>query len=165
ANGYPVGGLAGRRDLMEHFNGRTGDVLLAGTSNGNPLGCAAALATLDHLAEHPDFYTRTFDFGEQMRTGLAKIVNDLGLEAHAAALGGVFNLYFTPRPPRGYRDLLENDNEAYAAFHRSMIDLGHLMLPIPLKRNHISGAHTQADIDRTLEAAQAALSALAARAD
>ena len=36
-NGYPIGGLAGRRDLMERFNGRTGDVLLAGTFNGNPL--------------------------------------------------------------------------------------------------------------------------------
>jgi glutamate-1-semialdehyde 2,1-aminomutase len=161
ANGYPVGGLAGRRDLMEHFNGRTGDVLLAGTFNGNPLGCAAALATLDYLAEHPDFYTRTFDFGDQLRTGLDKIVGDLGLTAHAAGFGGLFNLYFTPNKPSGYRDLLENDHEAYVTFHRSMINQGILMLPLTLKRNHISGAHTQADIDRTLEAAEKVLTGLA----
>ncbi|WP_152362344.1 aspartate aminotransferase family protein [Microlunatus speluncae] len=162
ANGYPVGGLAGRRDLMEHFNGRTGNVLLAGTFNGNPLGCAAALATLDYLAEHPEFYTRTFDFGAQLRTGLDMIVGDLGLAAHAAGFGGVFNLYFTPNKPAGFRDLLENDHGAYVAFHRSMINRGFLMLPMSLKRNHVSGAHTQADIDRTLEAAEKALADLAA---
>ncbi|MFC7621090.1 aspartate aminotransferase family protein [Microlunatus sp. GCM10028923] len=161
ANGYPVGGLAGRRDLMEHFNGRGGDVLLAGTFNGNPLGCVAALATLDHLADHPDFYTRTRDFGDQLRAGLTRIVDDLGLPAHAAGFGGVFNLYFTPERPTGYRELLDNDHQAYIDFHRAMINRGVLMLPLSLKRNHVSGAHTQADIDQTLEAAESALTELA----
>lgn len=160
ANGYPIGGLAGRRDLMEHFNGRTGDVLLAGTFNGNTLGCVAALATIDYLQENPDFYTRTHQLGDRMRQGLGEIVNELGIQAQPAGFGGVFNLYFTPKMPQGFRDLLHNNHEAYSGFHRKMISRGHLMIPLSLKRNHISGAHTEADIERTLEAAHESLAEL-----
>jgi glutamate-1-semialdehyde 2,1-aminomutase len=159
-NGFPIGGVTGRRDLMEHFNGQTGDVLLAGTFNGNPLGCAAALATIDYLQSHPDFYWRTHAFGDRMRDGLAGIVDELGIAATVAGFGGVFVLYFAKAPTLGYRDLLRNNDEAYVAFHRGMIERGFLMLPLALKRNHISGAHTERDIDLTLEAAREVLTGL-----
>jgi glutamate-1-semialdehyde-2,1-aminomutase len=157
ANGFPVGGVAGRRDLMEHFNGRTGDVLLAGTFNGHPLGCAAALATIDYLATHPEFYERTHALGARMRDGLSDIVTELDIEATVAGFGGVFALYFTKPPVLGYRDLMRNNDAAYVAFHRGMTERGFLMLPMALKRNHISGAHTQEEVDRTLEAAREVL--------
>jgi glutamate-1-semialdehyde aminotransferase len=145
ANGLPIGGLAGRRDLMQRFDGRTGDVLLAGTFNGSPLASAATIATIDYLRANPDFYTRTHGLGERMRAGLRDIVDELGIEATVAGFGGVFCLYFTAGDIRGYRELLANDGSAYVAFHRRMTESGHLMLPLALKRNHISGAHT----DRT----------------
>jgi glutamate-1-semialdehyde 2,1-aminomutase len=157
ANGYAIGGVAGRRDLMEHFDGRSGDVLLAGTFNGNPVSCAAAIATVDHLRESPDFYLRTRELGARMRTGLAAIVTELGITATVAGFGGVFALYFADGPIRGYRDLMRNDNAAYIAFHRRMTEAGFLMLPLALKRNHISGAHTAEDIDRTLDASRTVL--------
>ena len=153
ANGVPIGGLTGRRDLMERFNHAGGDVLLAGTFNGNPLSCAAAIATIDYLRSNPDFYTRTHSLGERMRTGLTEIVADLDIDATAAGFGGVFVLYFTAGPISGYRELLKNDMAAYVTFHRRMTDRGFLMLPLALKRNHISGAHTTEDVDRTLSAA------------
>ncbi len=154
ANGFPVGGLAGRRELLEHFNGRTGDVLLAGTFNGNPVACAAAIATIDHLRANPDFYDRTHALGDRMRTGLRSIVDELSISATVAGFGGVFALYFMDGPARGYRDLLRNDNTAYVAFHRGMTERGFLMLPMALKRNHISGSHTQDEVDATLEASR-----------
>ena len=159
-NGFPSGGVAGRRDLMEHFNGSTGDVLMAGTFNGNPIACAAALATIGYLQEHPDFYERTFALGDRMRTGLAEIVTELDVEATVAGFGGVFVLYFAKPPALGYRDLMRNNDEAYVAFHRGMTERGFLMLPMSLKRNHISGAHTAEDVDRTLEAARDVLGEL-----
>ncbi|MGD7786932.1 aspartate aminotransferase family protein [Propionibacteriaceae bacterium Y1700] len=161
ANGHPIGGLGGRRELMDHFDGRTGDVLMAGTFNGHPLACAAALATIDHLAENPDFYTRTHALGERMRTGLDAIIAELGISAYTSGFGGVFNVYFTPRQPSGYRDLLDNDNAAYVAFHREMTQRGHLMLPMALKRNHVSGAHTADDVEQTLAAAHEVLGLMA----
>lgn len=154
ANGIPVGGLAGRRDLMEHFNGRTGDVLLAGTFNGNPIACAAAVATIDYLRSHPDFYERTYALGARMRHGLSEITKELDISATVAGFGGVFALYFAEGSIRGYRDLMRNDATPYIQFHRRMTDSGFFMLPMALKRNHISGAHTEQDIDRTLEAAR-----------
>ncbi|OLF18454.1 aspartate aminotransferase family protein [Actinophytocola xanthii] len=162
ANGFPSGGVAGPRDLMEHFNGQTGDVLLAGTFNGNAIACAAALATIDHLQANPDFYQRTHALGERMRTGLTELVTELDIEATTAGFGGIFVLYFAKPPILGYRDLLRNNDEAYVAFHRGMTERGFLMLPMSLKRNHISGAHTQEDVDRTLEAARDVLVALRA---
>jgi glutamate-1-semialdehyde-2,1-aminomutase len=153
-NGYPIAGLAGPRHLMENFTSAGGDVLLAGTFNGNPVSSAAAIATITYLRDNPGFYERTFALGDRMRNGLTDICAELGIEATAAGFGGVFALYFAESPISGYRDLMRNNDAAYVAFHRRMTDRGFLMLPLALKRNHISAAHTAADIDRTLEAAR-----------
>ncbi|RSN68475.1 aspartate aminotransferase family protein [Actinomadura sp. WAC 06369] len=153
-NGYPIAGLAGPRRLMEHFSSAGGDVLLAGTFNGNPVSSAAAIATITYLRDNPDFYRRTHALGDRMRAGLDGICAELGIAATAAGFGGVFALYFTGAPIRGYRDLMRNNDAAYVAFHRRMTDRGFLMLPLSLKRNHISAAHTAEDVDRTLEAAR-----------
>ena len=69
----------------------------------------------------------------------------------------MFVLYFLTGEASGYRDLMRNDDRAYAEFHRRMTNRGFLMLPLALKRNHISGSHTAADVDRTLEAAEEVL--------
>ncbi|NUR91714.1 MAG: aspartate aminotransferase family protein [Nonomuraea sp.] len=151
ANGYPTAGLAGSRELMERF---AADVLLAGTFNGHPVAAHAAIATMRHLRDNPDFYTRTHRLGQRMRGGLAEIVTELEVDATVSGFGGVFNVYFGTGPVSGYRDLLRDDHEAYAGFHRRMTGKGFLMLPMALKRNHVSGAHTDDDIDRTLEAAR-----------
>jgi glutamate-1-semialdehyde 2,1-aminomutase len=156
-NGYPIAGLAGPRALMERFSSAGGDVLLAGTFNGNAVSSAAGIATITYLRDHPDFYERTHALGDRMRTGLGAIVSELGIPAVPAGFGGVFALYFTEGPIRGYRDLLRDHDEAYVAFHRRMTDRGFLMLPLALKRNHISAAHTEEDVDRTLEAAREVL--------
>ena len=74
---------------------------------------------------------------------------------HPVPLGGGLDPQHTV--VEGYRDLLRDNDEAYVAFHRRMTDRGFLMLPLALKRNHISAAHTEADIDRTLDAAREVL--------
>ncbi|WP_218001956.1 aspartate aminotransferase family protein [Microtetraspora malaysiensis] len=156
-NGFPVAGLAGRRDLMARYES---DVLLAGTFNGHPVSAAAAVATMTYLRDNPDFYQRTHRLGARMRAGLEDILAELSTPATVAGFGGVFAVYFTSGPVRGYRDLLRNDDSAYRTFHRRMTDAGFLMLPMSLKRNHISGAHTDADIDLTLEAARDVLKSM-----
>ena len=158
-NGFPISGLAGRRELMLEFNSAGGNVLLAGTFTGHPAGLAAALKTIEHL-EAPDFYGRLFALGDRMRTGLRAIVSELGIDAVVEGFGSVFVLYFLTGQVRGYRDLLRNNDLAYAEFHRRMTDRGFLMLPLALKRNHISASHTESDIDLTLEAAREVLTGM-----
>jgi glutamate-1-semialdehyde aminotransferase len=92
-----------------------------------------------------------------MRAGLAAIADELGIDATVAGFGGVFAMYFGAGAVRGYRDLLRNNDAAYVAFHRGMTDRGFLMLPMSLKRNHISGSHTESEIDATLEASREVL--------
>jgi glutamate-1-semialdehyde-2,1-aminomutase len=154
ANGLPLAGVAGPRHLMEGFRSAGGQVALMGTFNGHPLSTAAGIATLTYLRDHPEFYRHTHDLGERMRRGLRAVVDELGFAGQVCGLGSVFVLYFLDKTVRGYRDLLHNDHDAYTTFHRRMTDTGFFMLPMSLKRNHISGAHTADDVDRTLEAAR-----------
>lgn len=161
-NGFPVAGLGGRADLMDHFSSAGGDVVLAGTFNGNPVSMASAIATMTAASDpQVGLHAHTAALGEMMRSGLREIVNRLGITATVQGFGSVFVVYFMEGPIRGYRDLLRNDDEAYATFHRRMTDAGHMMFPMTLKRNHISGAHTAEDISLTLEAADTVLSQMA----
>lgn len=154
-NGYPVAALTGRRELMTSLR-PGGPVLLAGTFTGHPVSVAAALATITTLRTS-DVHSRIFALGDRMRAGLRAITADLGIRAAVTGLGSVFVIYFLDGQARGYRDLLRNNDRAYYEFHRRMTDRGFLMLPLALKRNHISASHTARDIDRTLEAARQVL--------
>jgi glutamate-1-semialdehyde 2,1-aminomutase len=154
-NGFAVAGLGGRSDLMDNFSSAGGGVMLAGTFNGGPVSMAAAIATMT-VASDPEvaMHEHTGRLGARMREGLRNINSELGIAAHVTGLGSVFICYFMDREPKGYRDLLEHNDVAYATFHRRMTDRGFVMYPMTLKRNHISLAHTDADIDLTLDAAR-----------
>lgn len=160
-NGFAVAGLAGSAEVMRNFTPAGGSVMLAGTFNGNAGSMAAAIATIQVLSD-PDvgFYDHVRRLGDRMRDGLRGITADLGIPAVVTGVGSVFVTYFLEGEVRGYRDLMRNDDHAYAAFHRRMTDAGFLMYPMALKRNHISLAHTDDDIDRTLEAAQRVLAGM-----
>ncbi|MGC5628799.1 aspartate aminotransferase family protein [Georgenia sp. Z1344] len=161
-NGFPVAGLAGSTEAMSHFTPAGGSVMLAGTFNGNAASMAAAIATIEVLKDpEVDFYGHVGRLGDRMRVGLQQIADDAGIAAHVTGLGSVFIPYFLDGEVRGYRDLLRNDDHAYATFHRRMIDKGSFMYPMALKRNHISLAHTEADVDRTLAQAEDVLGAMA----
>ncbi len=159
ANGFPLAALAGRADLMDHAR-PGGDVLFSGTYNAHPVGVAAALATIEVL-ERPDTYQRIFGLGDQLRAGLTEIVQRHGIEATVAGFGSVFLTYFMRPPIENYTDLLRNDAATFVAYRRKMIERGVYKLPVNLKRNHVSLSHSQADIDQTLETADAVLGEMA----
>ena len=160
ANGYPCAIIAGKAELMTQFNTAPGGkVFVGGTYNGHPVGSAAALATVAAL-EDGTVHERTFRLGERMRTGLADIAGRLGIEMVSAGYGSVFTPYFMSGKVERYEDLLANDTARDVAFRQGMCERGIFMLPLPIKRNHISAAHTDADIDRTLETAEEVLKAM-----
>jgi glutamate-1-semialdehyde 2,1-aminomutase len=162
-NGFSVAGMGGRADLMSRFSSAGGDVVLAGTFNGNPVSMAAAIETM-RLVSDPEvgFHDHVYKLGDRMRAGLTEITQRRSIPSIVAGIGSVFVTYFMDGEAKGYRDLLRNNDVAYAMFHRRMTDEGFLMYPMSLKRNHISGAHTEEHIDRTLEAADRVLGAMAA---
>jgi glutamate-1-semialdehyde 2,1-aminomutase len=155
ANGYPIAALAGRSKFMDRY-GPGGGVFFAGTYNGHPVGVAAALATIAEL-EDGSVHKHCFGLAQQAADGLRQISQELGITMTVALFGSVFVPYFMEGPIESYTDLLRNDTRRDVWFRRSMCEHGIFMLPTALKRNHVSAAHTQADIDRTLETARQVL--------
>lgn len=161
ANGFPISAIAGRAEIMDRFNTTPrGDVYFAGTFNGHPLSTAAALATIDRL-EEPGAYTRLYELGEAMRAGLRRISQGLPFPTAVAGLGSVYLLYFMERAPETYEELFQNDSELFLEYRHGLIERGIYEVPMDLKRNHISLAHTLEDIDRSLTAAEDVLRGLA----
>lgn len=163
ANGFPIAALAGKSAIMDNFNTNPGGkVFFAGTYNGHAGSVAAALATIEEM-ETGKVFEHIFRLGDRMRDGLRKIVNDLDLVWTVAGFGSVYTLYFMDGPAENYTDLLRNDDDLYVRYRRGLNDRGVFELPMTLKRNHISYSHTEADIDRTLEAAEEVLRELSGR--
>lgn len=162
ANGYPMAAVAGKRELMDRFNTRTGgDVFFAGTFNGATLTSVAALTTIDIMEKEP-VHEHLFRLGERMRSGLAGIIERMGVRGQVAGYGSVFTLYFFEGPIRHYEDLFNNPAELYVDYRKGMIRRGIWELPMNLKRNVITYSHTEADIDTALQAAEDTLKELRA---
>lgn len=159
ANGYPCAAIVGKRDLMMQFATGGGPVFMAGTYNGHPVGTAAAIATIAAL-EDGTVYEHIFGLGAYVRDGLSEIATRLGIPMTVTGYGSVFVPYFMDPDqglPQNYTDLLRNDNARDQAFRLAMVERGIFMCPLAMKRNHISAAHTKADIDHTLEVAEEVL--------
>ncbi len=161
ANGYPIGAIGGRTDLMDLFSSIPGaPAFFAGTYNGHPAMTSAAIATLDKLESEP-VHEHVFRLGERVRSGLTDLFAAKGVPAQVTGYGSVFVAYFTDGPrPRTFVDLLEVDAARFIGYRRRLIEQGVFELPLNLKRSHISYRHTDADVDRLLEAADSAIDAV-----
>jgi len=153
ANGFPIAALCGKRHLMERFATSGGDVLFAGTYNGHPVGVAAALATIEEL-EPADAHRHLFQMGDALAEGLRGLFSRYGVCAHVAQFGSVVVPYFMEPPIENYTDLLRNNTQMDLRFRKEMVNRGIFMLPLALKRNHLTLSHTTEDISRTLNAAE-----------
>jgi glutamate-1-semialdehyde 2,1-aminomutase len=161
AAGYPVGLIAGRRELLQRV-GRTGPdaVFMGGTFNGTPSTLAAILATIEELSK-PGTYTRLFDLGAYLRGELDDIVARVGLPAQSAGFGSVWLLYFFDGPYSRYEDLLRNDDALDGEFRRQMLAHRFIFQPLALKRLYLSASHDRAIVDRALDVIEKILRSLA----
>ncbi|HTW41351.1 MAG TPA: aspartate aminotransferase family protein [Solirubrobacteraceae bacterium] len=160
ANGFPFAALGGRTEHMERFSTvRGGDVAWAGTYNANGIGVAAALATLDLLADG-SVHAHISALGDLMRDGLVELTRDLSVPTSVCGYGSLFSLIFTEGPILNYEDAARNDVDLFVRYRRALIDRGVFEFPdTDGTRSHISAAHTSVDIERTLAIAEGALAA------
>jgi glutamate-1-semialdehyde 2,1-aminomutase len=161
--GLPMGAVAGRRRLMSHFapKGARGGgdaspyVFHGGTYNGTPMALAAGLALLD-LLEEPGVYDGLLRSAEQMRGALAELFARRGVAAQVIGRGAAFDFYFTEQPIRSSREIWESDLALRERVDYRLFEGG--IYNSPLHRFHLSLAHTQSDLERTLGAVDWALS-------
>lgn len=158
AGGYPISAVAGRREIMTLCDPRrAGDdkyAVVSGTMNGNPLCTAAGLATLGEL-EQPGVYAKLHAVGNRLRTGLAEVGKVVGLPLQAPGEGPVFQPLITEHDVTDARAVWGADLMATYRFGTELVREG-ILLSVGSKM-YVSTAHTEEDVDRTLEAAERAL--------
>ncbi len=150
--GFPIGVFGGRRELMELI-APSGAVYHAGTFSGNPVSITAGLKTIE-IIERERVPQRINKLGERMRAALSEIVRDSGVEGYVSGVGSMFKVFFSPsgKGVKNYADALDCDKNKYMALFHKMLDSGVFLPPSQFETNFISFAHTEEDIERTIEA-------------
>ena len=157
--GMPVGAFGGRRDIMEHI-APMGPVYQAGTLSGNPVAMAAGLAQLAAI-QQDDFYQPLFDKTTALCNGLQKAARDAGIAFTTNHVGTMFGGFFTEEQPiTNYQQVMNCDNERFNRFFHGMLDAGVYLAPASYEAGFMSAAHTDSDIQYTLQAAQKVFSTL-----
>ena len=152
--GLPVGAFGGRRDIMELL-APVGPVYQAGTLSGNPLAMAAGLAALELLDDA--VYARLETLGERFERGLLEAAQEAGVPAQVNRCGSMICLYFTREPVHSLAGALTSDRDRFARYFHGLLDRGVYVAPSPFEAGFLSTAHTEQDLETTVEAAASAL--------
>jgi glutamate-1-semialdehyde 2,1-aminomutase len=159
--GFPVSAVGGKKEIMQLV--ADGVVSMAGTYSANGIAVSAANATLDFLAT-PGTYERLFKRCDKLMRGISDRLHSAGLEIDAVGLGPLFQVWFTDAPIRNYRDAVRHARkDLFRIWWEEMINRGVLFHPDAFENLFVSFAHTENDIDRTLEAVDDAIPAIRRR--
>jgi glutamate-1-semialdehyde 2,1-aminomutase len=160
--GYALAAIAGRADIMAHFDRLAmadEDFLFqVGTLSGNPIASIAGLATLEVL-KRPGTYEQVFATGRELMGALDGILQKNGIKATIVGEPPLFDVLFTDQPMRDYRDTLKGDKSIAAKFNKLLRERG---LMKGESKYYVSLAHTRADIDHAIGAWTEAAKLLAA---
>jgi len=158
--GLPVGAFGGRADVMSHV-APEGPVYQAGTLSGNPVAMAAGLATL-RLVRAEGFFERLEALGRRLTEGLRERARAAGVPLSTHCVGGMFGFFFTETDPvTRYEEVVACDVERFRRFFHAMLEAGVYLAPSAFEAGFVSAAHTESEIDATLEAAEGAFARLA----
>lgn len=164
ANGYPLGVVGGKRDVMTYCSNAdpSRQVIIAGTYNGHPVNVAAAKAVLTRLKrQEAEIYSQLERRGARLEQGLADVFSTRNYPVTIVRQGSAFSVYFMDHAPVNYRDIaLNNDSKRDVLYRRAMIEAGIFHFPVATKQSSISLAHTDADIDFTIETTRRVLDTL-----
>jgi glutamate-1-semialdehyde 2,1-aminomutase len=151
--GFPAAAYGGPPELMERI-APAGDVYQAGTLSGNPVAVAAALATLRRLDDQA--YERLARTTEALATGLRQAAAGAGRPVQIQDVPGLLTVFFAEAPVRSYADAAGCDLKAYGAWCRALLDRGVYPPASQFEAWFPSLVHTEAEVERTIEAASEA---------
>lgn len=157
--GMPVGAFGGRADIMARL-APDGGVYQAGTLSGNPVAMAAGLATLKALQEE-GFYPSLFSKVGRLVDGVLEAAKSAGVPMSANRIGGMFGFFFTDVDPvTRFSEVMACDSDRFRRFFHGMLDAGIYLAPSAFETGFVSAAHTNEDIDATIQAAERVLDSL-----
>jgi len=156
--GLPVGAYGGAKDIMKMI-APSGPVYQAGTLSGNPLAVTAGIETLKRLKK-PGTYEQLEQRSVALSEGLGKIASKAGVPLTQTRVASMMCAFFTQGPVVDWATAKKSDTKVYAKFFHHMLDAGVYLAPSQFEAAFMSVAHTPRDIERTLNAAQAAFKTL-----
>jgi glutamate-1-semialdehyde 2,1-aminomutase len=159
--GLPVGAYGGRRDVMDHVL-PCGKVFQAGTLSGNPLATAAGCAMLRVLKEQPP-YERLERLSARLADGLHRVATSAGVAHTISRVGSMMTLFFHDGAVRSWKDASQCDTARFAHYFWGLLNRGVYMPCSQYEALFVSAAHTEADIDATIAAAEAAFAQVATK--
>jgi glutamate-1-semialdehyde 2,1-aminomutase len=150
--GLPVGAYGGRADVMDHVL-PAGKVFQAGTLSGNPLATAAGIAMLRALRDESP-YERLEQLSARLEAGLCEAATAAGVPHQIARVGSMLTLFFTAEPVIDWNTASKSDTARFAKYFWSMLDRGVYLPCSQYEAMFVSAAHTEAEIDATITAAE-----------
>ncbi len=160
--GLPLAAYGGKRAIMEKV-APLGPVYQAGTLSGNPVAVSAALATIERL--DAALYARLESLGSRLEAGLSHAIARRGAPACVQRVGSMITLFFTRGPVRSWNDAKTCDTKAFARWHGAMLEQGVYWPPEQFEAAFLSAAHTEAEVDQTVAAADEAIARCLAAAE
>lgn len=157
--GMPVGAYAGSRELMEHV-APCGNVYQAGTLAGNPVAMAAGLAQLRYLNDHPQVYEKINASAQKLAEGMRQAARQTGAPVVINQIGSLAAPFFTADTVGSFSRAKRSDLNKYAEYFGRMLDSGIYLAPAQFEAMFVSAAHTDADIQHTIETVQTVFSAM-----
>ncbi|MBN2646946.1 MAG: glutamate-1-semialdehyde 2,1-aminomutase [Thiotrichales bacterium] len=150
--GMPVGAFGGKKAIMSHI-APLGPVYQAGTLSGNPIAMAAGLTTLE-LLQQGDFFATLNAKTEKLVEGLQTAADEAGIPFTTNQVGGMFGFFFTEEKMiRRFAQVTRCDMERFKKFYHGMLEEGVYLAPSAYEAGFISMAHTDEDIQATIDAA------------
>jgi len=150
--GMPVGAFGGKREIMESV-APLGAVYQAGTLSGNPLAMAAGLCMLKKI-QTPGFYDQLSARTQQLVEGIQKAADDAGIPFTTNSVGSMFGLFFSDLDQvTNFAEVMSGNTERFNQFFHAMLDEGVYFAPACYEAGFMSGAHSEAHIDKVIEAA------------
>ncbi len=156
--GVPVGAFGGRAEVMDCL-APIGPVYQAGTLSGNPIAMAAGIAALEELSA-TDAYRKLEEVGAALETGLRQAAKTAGIPVQFNRCGSMFCAYFTAEPVHNLADAMKSDRERFKRYFHGMLEHGIYLAPSQFEAGFLSTAHSPADIDKTVRAAETVLKQL-----
>ena len=154
--GLPVGAYGGKREIMK-LVAPSGPMYQAGTLSGNPLAMAAGIQMIKMLSGKRAVYDQLEKKSAKLEHGLQSIINKRNLPLSQNRVGSMFTLFFTKEKVVDYETAKKSDTKKFASYFSSMLDQGIYLAPSQFEAAFMSAAHSDKDIERTINAAEKAL--------
>ena len=147
--GFPIGAVGGKAKIMDNLS-PVGSVYQAGTLSGNPVCVSAGIATLKLLKTKKP-YARLNHLTTKFCKQISTVLDEKGVEHTINQIGSMFTLFFNPDPVTDYPSAAKSDTKRYAKYFTQMLEAGVYLPPSQFEANFISTAHTERDLERTVE--------------